>query len=115
MAKLFQLMSKFEGFGIAGTVPTRNNNPLDLRHSPHSDHLPGNPDGIGIIDTLEHGIEDGERQLRLFAERGFTIREMIMIFAPSNENNTPEYLNFICSNLNLPPETLVSIALEIPA
>src|SRR6185437_4031555 len=35
---LARLISREEGFGIPGALPTRDHNPGDLRHSPHSAH-----------------------------------------------------------------------------
>jgi hypothetical protein len=69
---LARLIAKEEGFGIPGSVPTRNHNPGDLRHSPHSTHTADAPDAIRITDNDEHGWEDLERQLRLDAARGLT-------------------------------------------
>lgn len=112
--KLAQLIGKEEGFGKPGTVPTTHHNPGDLRHSPHSEH-PGDPNAIGEIDTDEHGWEDLERQLQLYAERGWSIRDTIYAFAPPTENNTEEYLKFVCAGLGLPSTTRVSEALKVPA
>jgi hypothetical protein len=112
MTLLAQLIAKMEGFGLPGALPTRNHNPGDLRHSPHSEH-PGDPNAIGVIDNDQDGWADLERQLRIFAMRGLTLGEAIDIFAPPTENNTTNYLNFICSRLGLPPTATVSQALEI--
>lgn len=109
MTKLFQLMSKREGFGIPNSKPTRDNNPLDLEHAPHIHKWDGM---IGIEDSLEDGILDGERQLELYASRRLTLSQMIHIFAPPSENDTEEYLRFICNGLGLPAEAFVSEALK---
>ncbi len=115
MSKLARLIAKEEGFGIPGTLPTRNHNPGDLRHSPHSTHTPDHPDAIGQIDTDEHGWEDEERQLRLYAARGLTLRQMIVdYYAPPTENDSERYLAFICKELDVPDDYPVSQALEIP-
>lgn len=103
-------MSKEEGFGIPNSKPTRDNNPLDLEHAPHVFKWDGK---IGIEDSLEDGVKDGERQLELYASRGMTLGSMIAIFAPPDENNTSLYLEFVCSGLGLPAKTLVSDALKI--
>lgn len=105
MTKLALLISKMEGFGIPGKVPTTHHNPGDLRHSPHSTHLPGSPEGIGIIDTDEHGWLDLERQLGLYAERGMTLRQCIEQYAPSTENDTTNYLSFVSEELGVSPDT----------
>lgn len=108
MTKLAQVMSHEEGWGILGKIPTTHNNPLDLRHSPHSQHSPNSPDGIGQIDTIEHGWEDADRQLKLYADRGISIEQMIKTFAPENENNTWAYLDYVCKNVPCNPWDLVS-------
>lgn len=116
--KLAQLMAKQEGFGIKGAIPTTRNNPTDLRHSPHSQH-PGGPahaNDIGTIDTIEHGWDDAERQLRIYAQEGLTLQQMVYRFAPpSDHNNSAAYLNFVCMGLGMSPDTPVADALKIPA
>jgi len=107
--KLAQLIAKQEGFGVPGAVPTRSHNPGDLRHSPHSEHLSGKPDGIGIIDTDDHGWDDLERQLWLNSKRmvevdpktkqkcparWMTLEDCIYLWAPPEDNNnTSAYLD----------------------
>lgn len=113
MSKLAQLIAKEEGFGLPGTVPTRNNNPGDLRHSPHSDHVSGHPNDIGQIPDVKEGWEDLERQLQLYGNRGLTLREAIYAFAPPEENNSERYLEYICFGLGCQPDTLVTEALKI--
>ena len=110
-SKLAELIAKREGFGIPGAVPTRRNNPGDLRHSPHSSHEGIGPNDIGIIDTVEHGWEDLERQIRLYAQRGYTLRKMIEAWAPPSENETEAYIKFVCDGLGKSPDTLVKDAL----
>jgi hypothetical protein len=114
MTLLARLISHEEGYDIPGSLPNRDNNPGDLRHSPHSFHLPGEPNAIGKIDTPAHGWEDLERQLNLFAQRGLTLREAIYIFAPPFQNDSERYLEYICNGLHMIADTLVSEALKIP-
>lgn len=112
MSLLARLIAKEEGFGLAGTLPTRNHNPGDLRHSPHSVHSSRSPDAIGAIDTDAHGWEDLERQLQIDVGRHWTLRQLIEIYAPPNENDTEAYLAFICKGGGWTPETLVAVALR---
>lgn len=112
--RLALLISKREGFGIPGKIPTTHNNPGDLRHSPHSSHDPAHPEAIGQIDNPADGWADLERQLHLFAGRGLTLGEMVVkYYAPSNENNSAAYLDFVCAGLSCSPDTLVSDALRM--
>ncbi len=112
MSKLAHLIATEEGFGIPGALPTRDNNPGDLRHSPHSFHS-GDPNAIGQIPTAEEGWADLERQLQLFAHRGMTLAEAIYEFAPPNENNTESYLKYVCDGLGCSADTPVKDALQI--
>lgn len=106
------LIAEEEGFDVPGSLPDRNNNPGDLRHSPHSAH-PGDPDAVGVIDSVADGWADLQRQLELYAARGLTLAQAIAEFAPPIENNTQRYLDFVCQGLGVPSATLVSDALKI--
>lgn len=114
MSKLAQLIADEEGILVPGSVPARDNNPGDLRHSPHSFHTPSDPNGIGQIPTRAEGWEDLERQLVLFAERKLTLKQAIFEFAPRSENNTRAYLKYVCRGLGVPFGTSVAHALKIP-
>ena len=114
MSKFAELIAKEEGYGIPNTLPTRTNNPGDLRHSPHSFHTADAPDAIGRIDNVEDGWADLERQLQLYADRGLTVAQAIYEWAPPTENNTAQYLAYIVQGLGCTSDTLVSEALKIP-
>lgn len=89
MTLLAKLIAQEEGFFRSGTLPARNHNPGDLRHSPHSEHAADAPDAIGVIDTDADGWEDLERQLQLDAERTFTLGTAIYSWAPVKDGNQP--------------------------
>ena len=42
-----------------------------------------------------------------------TLRAAIYAFAPPEENNSEQYLNFVCQGLGMSPDDLVSEALKI--
>lgn len=116
------LIAKEEGYGVPGKIPTRRNNPGDLRHSPHSEH-PGGPDhkeDIGTIDTPQHGWDDLERQLVLYQDRGMTLKEAIYTFAPIKDGNNPAlYLDHIIQGfqehgwMGVTPEMPLSYLLKV--
>lgn len=110
---LATLISHEEGFGLAGTLPTRNNNPGDLRHSPHSTHTADAPNAIGKIDTVEDGWADLELQLTEYAERGLTLKELFAVYAPPTENNTSQYEAFVLKGLGLTEDDTVADALTL--
>jgi len=112
--KLALLIARREGFYVKGSIPQTHNNPGDLRHSPHSMHTADAPDAIGMIDTVEHGWEDLERELGLYAGRNATLQDLVYAYAPpADANNSAAYLEFVCKGLNCPSATLVSDALKI--
>ena len=122
---LAQLIAKREGFYVKGSVPNRDNNPGDLRHSPHSQH-PGDANAIGQIDTVSDGWADLERQLTRDSARGYTLKqliegtpdpvtgELVDGWAPASDGNDPNaYLNYLCAAGGWTSSTLVSDALKV--
>ena len=112
MSRLARLIGQEEGYGIPGAVPTTHDNPGDLRHSPHSFHAADAPDAIGQIDSVTDGWADLERQLQLYADRGLTLQQAIYEFAPPAENNSAQYLKYVCDGLNLLETATVAEALQ---
>lgn len=117
-----------EGFGSPGKIPTVKHNPMDLRHSPHSEHPGGlaHKEDIGTIDTDEHGWMDAERQARIYASMGLTLRGAVYaicgVMNPDDpraaipDGNHPDvYLHYIASGLGLDPHTPMTEVLKIPA
>lgn len=110
--RIAQLIARQEGFGVPGALPTRTHNPGDLTHAPGItawDHK------IGIEPNDEEGWADLERQLTLYAQRGLTIRQMVSVYAPPNENDTQMYLLTLCDALGCDAGALISDLLSIPA
>lgn len=116
MSKLAEAIAHEEGFYIDGTLPNRNHNPGDLRHSPHSFHTADAPDAIGQIDTVADGWADLERQLEIYASRGLTLGQAIYEWAPPTENDSAAYLAYVIKYLGPPANSdmLVTDALKIP-
>jgi hypothetical protein len=130
--KIARLIAIEEGFYIPGTLPNRNHNPGDLRHSPHSFHSKDAPDAIGQIDSDEDGWEDLIEELDFYASLrpgdprnrpapGLTVAQAVFEYAPPNENNSAGYLSFVLngaphegiSGLGCSSDTLLADALQI--
>ena len=112
--RIAELIAREEGYGIPGALPTRDNNPGDLRHSPHSFHTADAPEAIGQIDSPADGWADLVRELDLYASRGLTVAQAIYEWAPPNENNTAGYLAYVVNGLGVSADTLLSEAIQIP-
>lgn len=115
MTRLAQLISQEEGFNVPGSIPSRQHNPGDLRHGPGAHHAPSTLDGIGTYTSDTSGWSDLERQLSLDAARGMDIRTFVTAYAPSVENNSSQYLDYICTGLSLGPDVSLATALLIGA
>lgn len=115
MSKLARLIAQYEGFGVPAALPTRNDNPGDLRHAPGEMHAPDDPNGVGSFESIEAGWAALERQLQLYADRHMSLRAAIYAYAPPADGNDAErYLDVVCAGLNCSPDTLVSEALKQP-
>jgi hypothetical protein len=112
MTLLARLVAKEEGFGVPGAIPTVRHNPGDLRHAPNASHEGIGPNDIGIEPNDATGWEDLERQLRLDASRGLTLAQFVDKYAPASENNSKQYLAYLC--VGLFADTPVSEALKKP-
>lgn len=108
-----ELFAQREGWGRVGSMPTTHNNPGDLRHAPGAQHAAGDPDGIGYFQTPNEGWAALERQLELYAKRGYSLQRAVYTFAPPSENRTAEYLDYICEHLGCAPDTPMRAALQI--
>lgn len=118
MTLFVKLCARREGFFSPGALPARDHNPLDLRHSPHSEHS-GEPNAIGVIDNDSDGWADAERQARLWADRGDTLQQAIYTEAPPgvDDNNAASYLAFVIEGFGgrVDASTPMTQVLEIQA
>lgn len=79
--------------------PQRNNNPLNLMFAGQKEAIGEDLDHFAIFPTAAAGWRAAISQVRLDKNRNFTVRSFIEKFAPSNENDTENYISFICSEL----------------
>lgn len=79
------------GGGVQASGAAARNNPGNLRFA----NQPGatNTGGFASFPTLAQGIQQANRQLDLYSQRGLnTISKIISKWAPSNENDTATYI-----------------------
>ncbi len=112
MASLTDLaaaIATFEGFFKPGSVAQRNNNPGNLRAGPSAIGTDAN--GYAIYATPQDGWNDLYRQIGLDASRGLSLSQFIGKYAPPNENNTSNYLQFVTGTIGADASTpLASLA-----
>ena len=64
--------------------------------------------GYAQFPTPQAGWRAAHRQYDSDVKRGLTIRQYIFKFAPPNENNTNAYLDFVCKEMRVAPDALLS-------
>lgn len=90
------------------TRGVRNNNPLNIRHNPRNRWL-----GLSInqtdpsfcqFDNMVYGVRAAMVLLRNYAIqlKRCTVKDYITRWAPPSENNTQNYIDFICKQIDYP-------------
>jgi hypothetical protein len=116
MSKLVSLaiaIGRREGFGIAGDIPTRLNNPGDLMFARQKNAAPAAITGrdgkvriYASFKTLADGWAALYAQIRLDAGRGKTLEEFIDKYAPGSDDNDPaSYLAFVMRQIGCQDKT----------
>jgi hypothetical protein len=111
LSKLAEAIAHYEGFYVEGSLPQRSNNPGDLEHAPGEAHTTSSP--IGSFADPATGWTRLEGQLQKYADRNLTVAEMVSIYAPPNENDSAQYLAYVCKYVGCSPDTPVSEALTL--
>lgn len=80
----------------------RINNPLNIRYSNANNWKGqmGEQSGFCVFDTPENGIRAAMVNLKSYRKKGvITIGDIISRWAPPTENNTQNYIDFVCKKL----------------
>lgn len=90
------------------TRGVRNNNPLNIRHNPRNrwQGLSANQTDHAFchFDSMVYGVRAAMKLLRNYAIQlhHCTINDYITRWAPPSENNTQNYIDFICKQIDYP-------------
>lgn len=95
------------GGNTSGNVPTkaigyRINNPLNIRYLSANNWKgqTGQQSGFCVFDTPENGIRAAMVNLKSYRKQGVvTIGDIVSRWAPPTENNTQNYIDFVCKKL----------------
>lgn len=99
-----------EGFGVLGTRPQRNRNPLDIEYGPFAQKhgaTSGDP-RFAIFPDAETGFAAAKALLSGPEYAGLTVAGMVWKFAPPVENDSQAYLNNICEWANIQPTDMLA-------
>lgn len=98
--KLASAIATGEGFFAPNSLPSRDNNPGDIRlDALNKDKVVG---GFVIFSSKARGIADLYHQIALDIFRGYSLRQLIYAWAPpSDGNNSENYLNETARRIGL--------------
>jgi hypothetical protein len=92
----------------------RNNNPGNLRFANQREAIGKDSSGFAIFPTPEAGLRAMEAQIKLDTQtRGQSLTQFISKYAPSNENDTQQYINFVSKETGIQPYEQVPLS-KIP-
>lgn len=102
-----QAIARMEGYGVsADNLPTRNNNPGDLDKAPWEKTVTSTGRFAKFATP-----EDGWKALEVLLLRsyvGLTIEAAVNKYAPPCENNTHDYVSFVCKWTGFSPTTILT-------
>jgi hypothetical protein len=87
----------------------RNNNPVNLKFAGQTEAIGKDEKGFAQFTTPEAGWRAAHAQIQLDAERGLTLKQFIFKFAPPNENDTNDYLEYVLMRLRIDQSTPLNI------
>ncbi|EKL0720056.1 hypothetical protein FOT46_04660 [Citrobacter freundii] len=78
------------------TIADRFNNPGNLRWAEGYETSNTKSGKFAVFPSLDEGVLAATKQLQIYAQRGTnTVRDIVSKWAPSNENNTEEYIRHV--------------------
>lgn len=89
----------------------RNNNPFNIKKSSSRwlGKVKGEDKVFESFDTMEHGVRAGIKLLLNYVKQGYNSpRKIIGRFAPSSENDTKSYLDFVSDSIFLPSDEVIT-------
>jgi len=90
-----------EGFFVKGALPSRDNNPGDLRNAPWLQH-PVVAGGFWSASSVGAGVAGLLHQIALDVARGQSLQQLITAWAPPTDgNNTDRYITETLRRLKL--------------
>jgi len=117
MLTIVQAIAQFEGFNIPHSRAQRNNNPGNINFGSFAQQFGA------TLETIPQGVEEKARfayfpttdqgwnclrELLNSCYNGMTILAAFNKYAPSTENNTESYAEFVCRETGLSLTTVLS-------
>ena len=110
-----EAIAREEGFGVAGSRPTRNNNPGDLEYHAWMEPfggkletpLPGKTARFACFPSANQGFAAMRHLFGFPLYKGKTVAEALNMWAPPVENATNSYIANVCAWTGLTPDTVI--------
>ena len=111
-----QAISQFEGFGVPGTIATRQNNPGNLTFGPFAESQGATGPGAGniaIFPNSQTGFNAMDQLIQHYASQGYNIQDLINTWSPpgapgNSPRSTQNYTDFVAQKTGATPGTPVS-------
>jgi hypothetical protein len=113
-SSLASAIARFEGYGVAGSVAQRNNNPGNLRAGPGQ--IGTDPNGYAVFPDPATGYAALDNQIDLNINRGLTLNQFFAGepgvyagYAPSGDSNNPsQYAATVAGWMGIDPNVPLS-------
>lgn len=106
-----EAIARMEGWGVAGDLPTRNNNPGNIDNGRFAQAHGAEAGTVGRFahfPTPEAGFA-ALRELLAVGYVGLTVEAALNKYAPPVENNTCRYVGCVCQWTGLTPDTILTV------
>jgi len=106
---LANLLARYEGFYVPGSLAQVNNNPGNLKYVSWSVRKIGlDGSNFAVYASTDDGFMDLYDFIVQCANGGYTLHSFMNQYAPSVENDTNAYIYFLASELEVNEYTLLS-------
>ena len=104
MTALARAIATMEGFDKPGSRAARNRNPGNLRPANWvwlKGQTSRDPQGFAVFPDAETGWVALDQQIKRDAKRGHTLTSFLQKYAPPKDNDTENYIRFVCERLGV--------------
>lgn len=95
-------------------LSVKNNNPLNLRSSVNKwkGEVTSSNDEFEVFESWVFGLRAGMKNMKTQIERGNdTIAKLVNVWAPPTENETENYIRYVCEKSGIDRDTKISFSL----
>lgn len=96
------------------SLSVKNNNPLNLRSSANKwkGEVTSSSDEFEVFESWVMGLRAGLKNMKTQIERGNnTIAKLVNVWAPPTENETENYIRYVCEKSGIDRDTKISFSL----